>query len=69
MLAIVELHQLVQFINDKGGMAMYAVKVLHGYIGRDGQRTRDKKSVRIFQTKNYAKKFADKIGGRVKELD
>lgn len=48
---------------------MYAVKVLHGYIGKDGQRTRDKSHVRIFLSKNYAKKFADKIGGRVKELD
>lgn len=68
-MAIVKLHQLVQFINDEGGMAMYAVKVLHGYIGKDGQRTRDKSHVRIFLSKNYAKKFADKIGGRVKELD
>lgn len=49
-------------------MTMYAVKVLHGYIGKDGHRTRDKNHVRIFQTKNYAEKFADKIGGRVKVL-
>ncbi|MGX7138760.1 hypothetical protein RV15_GL002196 [Enterococcus silesiacus] len=47
---------------------MYAVKVLHGYIGKDGQRTRDKKRVRIFFNKHYAEKFADRIGGRVKEL-
>ncbi|EOI05145.1 hypothetical protein UAY_00620 [Enterococcus moraviensis ATCC BAA-383] len=47
---------------------MYAVKVLHGYIGEDGQRTRDKNRVRIFLNRNYAKQFADRIGGRVKEL-
>ena len=47
---------------------MYAVKVLHGYIDENGQRTRDKKRVRTFLNKNYAEAFADKIGGRVKEL-
>ncbi|MEI5991256.1 hypothetical protein [Enterococcus crotali] len=47
---------------------MYAVKVLHGYIGKDGQRTRDKNRVRLFPNKNYAEKFADKIGGRVKVI-
>jgi hypothetical protein len=52
----------------KGGMTMYAVKVLHGYISKDGQRTRDKRRARIFINKNYAEKFADKIGGRVKEM-
>lgn len=52
----------------KGGMVMYAVKVLHGYIGKDGQRTRDKNRVRLFPNKNYAEKFADKIGGRVKVI-
>lgn len=48
---------------------MYAVKVLHGYISENGQRTRDKKRVRIFLNKNYAQAFANKIGGRVKELE
>ncbi|MBO0439177.1 hypothetical protein [Candidatus Enterococcus ikei] len=47
---------------------MYAVKVLHGYISKDGQRTRDKNLARIFKNKNYAEKFADKIGGRVKVI-
>lgn len=56
------------YIDKRGGMAMYAVKVLHGYISENGQRTRDKKRVRIFLNKNYAEAFADKIGGRVKEL-
>ncbi|GGC98455.1 hypothetical protein [Enterococcus wangshanyuanii] len=47
---------------------MYAVKVLHGYISKDGQRTRDKNRARVFVDKNYAEKFANKIGGRVKEF-
>ncbi|MBO0470756.1 hypothetical protein JZO66_09370 [Enterococcus sp. DIV0242_7C1] len=47
---------------------MYAVKVLHGYISKDGQRTRDKNQARVFGDKRFAEKFADKIGGRVKEF-
>lgn len=39
---------------------MYAVKVLHGYINENGQRTRDKRSAKVFVNKNYAKAFADR---------
>ncbi len=47
---------------------MYAVKVMHGYISREGQRTRDKQSVKVFEDKKIADQFADKIGGRVKKI-
>ena len=48
--------------------SMYAVKVLHGYISTEGQRTRDKRTARVFQDPHQAERFAKKIGGRVKEL-
>lgn len=48
---------------------MYAVKVLHGYINENGQRTRDKRSAKVFVNKSYAKTFADRIGGRIKEIE
>jgi hypothetical protein len=67
---MVELSFLRYSTNNKkkGAMFMYAVKVLHGYISKEGQRTRDKTCAKIFTTKNYAEAFADKIGGRVKNL-
>lgn len=48
---------------------MYAVKVLHGYINEKGQRTRNKKNAKIFMNKQYAKAFADRIGGRIKQIE
>ena len=50
-------------------MLMYAVKVLHGYITKEGRRTRDKQSAIIFSDKKVAMQFADKIGGRVKKMN
>ena len=47
---------------------MYAVKVLHGYINEDGERTRDKSHAKLFINKQYAEIFADRIGGRIKEI-
>lgn len=47
---------------------MYAVKVLHGYINENGQRTRDKRNAKMFANKYYAKAFADRIGGRIKQI-
>lgn len=49
---------------------MYAVKVFHGYITKQGERTREKQfeKLQIFQTKEQAEAFANKIGGRVKQL-
>lgn len=49
---------------------MYVVKVLHGYIGKEGQRTREKnpEKLRIFPNKQTADQFAEKIGGRSKQI-
>ncbi|MBL1227839.1 hypothetical protein IW492_01165 [Enterococcus sp. BWB1-3] len=47
---------------------MYTVKVLHGYISTNGRRTRDKECARRFKDMRQAEMFAEKIGGRVKEL-
>lgn len=47
---------------------MYAVKVLHGYITQTGVRTRNKGQAKVFQHKQEAQSFADKIGGRVKKI-
>lgn len=49
---------------------MYVVKVFHGYINKDGRRTRDKSptNLLLFSTKEESELFADKIGGRVKKL-
>ena len=43
---------------------MYVIKVLHGYIGKDGRRTREKIPDKLW----VVEAFADKIGGRVKPL-
>ncbi|GMG61369.1 hypothetical protein TEHAB4_11160 [Tetragenococcus halophilus] len=50
---------------------MYVVKVFHGYISKEGRRTRDKtpRNLLEFYTKKDSEKFADKIGGRVKKLE
>jgi hypothetical protein len=49
---------------------MYVVKVLHGYITKDGRRTREKKldNLMLFHDRKKSEQFADKIGGRVKKL-
>ena len=49
---------------------MYVVKVLHGYIGKDGRRTREKipDKLWIFEDRKQSEAFAAKIGGRVKPL-
>ena len=46
---------------------MYVVKVLHGYIGKDGRRTREKipDKLWIFEDRKQSEAFAAKIGGRV----
>jgi nitrous oxide reductase accessory protein NosL len=51
-------------------MTMYVVKVLHGYIGKDGRRTREKMPDKlwIFEDRKQSEAFAAKIGGRVKPL-
>ncbi|GEN91454.1 hypothetical protein LQF61_11255 [Tetragenococcus koreensis] len=50
---------------------MYVVKVFHGYIAKDGRRTRDKTptNLLLFPTKKESENFADRIGGRVKKLE
>jgi len=48
---------------------MFAVKILHGYITPQGTRTRIKTEAKIFHTKYDAEQFADKIGGRIKQLE
>ncbi|MDN6639286.1 MAG: hypothetical protein L0L10_00750 [Tetragenococcus sp.] len=50
---------------------MYVVKVFHGYISKNGYRTRDKTptNLLVFPTKKESENFADKIGGRVKKLE
>ncbi len=50
---------------------MYAIKVFHGYISKDGQRTREKspEKLLIFNDRKQSEAFADKIGGRVKKLE
>lgn len=48
---------------------MYAVKVLHGYINQKGERTRNKQNAKLFTQKENAREFADKIGGRVKQIE
>lgn len=50
---------------------MYVVKVFHGYISKDGQRTRDKSAdnLLLFNDKKQSEIFADKVGGRVKKID
>jgi hypothetical protein len=50
---------------------MYVVKVFHGYITKNGQRTRDKSpdKLLLFQDKKQSQAFADKIGGHVKRLE
>lgn len=49
---------------------MYVVKVLHGYIGKEGQRTREKdpEKLWIFQSKQESEQFAKHIGGRSKHV-
>lgn len=49
---------------------MYVVKVLHGYIGKEGQRTREKdpENLLLFPNKQESDQFAEKIGGRSKHL-
>ena len=49
---------------------MYVVKVLHGYIDKEGQRTREKdpEKLWVFQSKQESDHFATKIGGRSKHL-
>ncbi|MGM0124153.1 hypothetical protein IGI37_001527 [Enterococcus sp. AZ194] len=49
---------------------MFAVKVLHGYITKNGQRTRIKNPqiLLTFSCKEHAEKFANQIGGRVKQI-
>lgn len=47
---------------------MYAVKFFHGYLTKDGRRTRDKKIALTFTVKREAEVFAQKIGGRVKKI-
>lgn len=49
---------------------MYVVKVLHGYIGKEGRRTREKdpEKLWIFQSKQESEQFAEKIGGRSKHV-
>ena len=49
---------------------MYVIKVFHGYISKDGQRTREKSpdKLLIFNDRKQSEAFADKIGGRVKKL-
>ncbi|MGX7131245.1 MULTISPECIES: hypothetical protein [Enterococcus] len=50
---------------------MYAVKVFHGYIAKDGHRTRDKspEKLMIFSDKRQSELFAQRIGGRVKQIE
>lgn len=50
---------------------MYVVKVFHGYISKDGRRTRDKRpdNLLLFSDKKQSEAFANKIGGRVKKLE
>ncbi|MDA9470056.1 hypothetical protein [Enterococcus sp. 5H] len=48
---------------------MYAVKFLHGYITKDGKRTRNKKIALTFEVKREAELFANRIGGRVKKIE
>lgn len=50
---------------------MYVVKVFHGYITKDGRRTRDKTPTKllVFYNKQESENFANKIGGRVKKLE
>ncbi|MCD5003447.1 hypothetical protein IV487_13335 [Enterococcus saccharolyticus] len=50
---------------------MYVVKVFHGYIAKNGQRTRDKspEQLLLFPDKKQSEAFADKVGGRVKKLE
>ncbi len=50
-------------------MAMYVIKVLHGYIGKDGRRTREKipDKLWVFEDRKQSKHLR-KIGGRVKPL-
>ncbi|GMA48383.1 hypothetical protein [Tetragenococcus muriaticus] len=49
---------------------MYVVKVFHGYINKDGHRTRDKTptNLLLFSTREESEHFADKIGGHAKKL-
>ncbi|MDT2828367.1 MAG: hypothetical protein ACTJHK_01680 [Enterococcus viikkiensis] len=49
---------------------MYVVKVLHGYIGKEGQRTREKDpgKLLVFTSKQESDQFAEKIGGRSKHV-
>ncbi|EOL46098.1 hypothetical protein RV11_GL001176 [Enterococcus phoeniculicola] len=49
---------------------MFAVKVFHGYIAKDGKRTRNKNPqiLLTFSCKEHAQKFANQIGGRVKQI-
>ncbi|MFV0560201.1 MAG: hypothetical protein ACK5NA_05745 [Enterococcus sp.] len=49
---------------------MYVVKVMHGYIDKEGRRTREKDPAKllIFHEKEQSESFAQKIGGRSKAL-
>lgn len=50
---------------------MYAVKVLHGYIAKDGHRTRDKspEKLMVFTDRKQSEQFARRIGGRIKRIE
>ena len=47
---------------------MYVVKVLHGYIDKEGQRTREKDPEKLWVSKQESDHFATKIGGRSKHI-
>lgn len=50
---------------------MYAVKVFHGYIDKEGHRTRDKSlnNLLLFTSRKESEAFAFKIGGLVKKMN
>ncbi|MFV0557887.1 MAG: hypothetical protein ACK5MW_04530 [Enterococcus sp.] len=49
---------------------MYAIKVMHGYIAKDGGRTREKSpdKLLVFVDRKQSEAFAKSIGGHVKKL-
>lgn len=48
---------------------MYAIKIFHGYLTKDGRRSLDKQEAKLYAKKDSAEKIADVLGGRVKKIE
>lgn len=48
---------------------MYAIKIFHGYVSKEGKRTHDMKKAKLYQQKEKAERLATIVGGVVKKIE